>query len=439
MRRDDDTRTLQLDAEAPSPTSVPGLLHVYAEGRDAPVSAWSTRKGVTFGRAADVTLDDESLSRRHFEVRAEAKGFHVRDLGSRNGTRVAGRTLRGDEALVPAGTVVRAGLQVFVTAGDVQPFVARSRHVVAPELGGPGMDAVRRAVVEAASSALPALVLGETGAGKERTARAIHTLSRRKGPLVTLNCGALPSNLVESELFGHQRGAFSGSDAARTGLFRAAEHGTLFLDELGELPLPAQAALLRVLDSGEVRPVGSDKALTVDVRVVGATNRDLDALAATGAFRPDLLHRMSGVRVRVPGLRAHREDIVGICRDLLDSTGVSLSASSVEELLRRDWPGNVRELRLTVLAAVQRATRDARSILVAADLGDAPASEPPRAGAQAEPDADLVLRARIETALQIHGGNVTHAAKDLGMGRSTIYEHITRMRIDPTSFRSRRG
>jgi transcriptional regulator with GAF, ATPase, and Fis domain len=242
-----------------------------------------------------------------------------------------------------------------------------------------------------------------------------------------VNCAALPGELVESELFGHAKGAFSSSAGARKGLFRTADGGTLFLDEIGDLPLPAQAKLLRVLETGEVRAVGEDRPTKVDVRVIAATNRDLDRMIIGGTFRADLFHRVATGRITLPPLRERIEDVPELARAFAGDETV-FTTRAMEHLMLHGWPGNVRELKNVVSQA--RARVDARDS-VRIDAEDLLIG-----GRTAQPDAGPATEEqRIRAALAEHGGNVSHAAKALGMRRAGLYEAFKLYGIDPGAFR----
>jgi transcriptional regulator with GAF, ATPase, and Fis domain len=298
-------------------------------------------------------------------------------------------------------------------------------------VGGPGLADVRRRIATVSGSTAPVLIEGETGSGKEIVASAIHGMSGRSGEMTAVNCAAIASELVESELFGHARGSFSGSQGARAGLFRAADRGTLLLDEIGELEPAVQAKLLRVLETGEIRGVGEDRGVRVDVRVVAATHRNLSALVAAGAFRADLFHRIAALRIRVPPLSEHVEDIPRLAARFLEDQGVSLTAPALESLMQQAWPGNVRELRNAVIAAATTVRYDRRDAIAPADLPD-PSSD---AAQVADDEADV--RARIIATLESCEGNVGRAATELGTSRSVLYETLRRLRIDPRAYRGR--
>ena len=315
---------------------------------------------VTVGsdRACALALGDTGVSRQHLRVRAEPGGqFLVEDLGSTNGTLYEGARLSALQ--VPAGATLRIGrttLRIQPEPHELQIEPSRAHRF--GELVGASL--VMRevfAVLElAAASDVTVLLEGETGTGKELAARAIHEASaRRRGPFVAVDCGALPANLVESELLGHVRGAFTGALQARRGAFARADGGTLFLDELDALPLDLQPRLLRALETRSVRPVGGDSEQAIDVRVVAAAQRDLAAAVAGGALRPDLYYRLSVVRVALPPLRARREDIAPIVRSLLQLRGLpvaDIEGPALARLAAQPWPGNVRELRNAVDRAI---------------------------------------------------------------------------------------
>ncbi len=260
---------------------------------------------IVLGRSkeCDIVVEHDSVSRQHLELCVRDE-LVLKDLGSRNGTCVGGRALKGgEEILAPLGSLIEMG---SVTVVVQQGRVTSTPSDVSPP------SSVTDLVAAVAPSTISVIVRGETGAGKEMIAEAIHTESSRKsGPLLKLNCAALPESLLESELFGYERGAFSGAQQAKPGLLEAADTGTLFLDEVGDLPLPTQAKVLRVLESGEVLRLGSLKARKVDVRFVAATHRDLERMVEEGAFREDLYFRLSGICIEVPPLRERKREDPG--------------------------------------------------------------------------------------------------------------------------------
>jgi DNA-binding NtrC family response regulator len=259
------------------------------------------------------------------------------------------------------------------------------------------------------------LLLGETGTGKELAARALHAASRRPGPLVAENCAALPLGLVESELFGSSRGAFTGAERDREGLLRAAHRGTLFLDEVGDMPASVQAKLLRVLQEGEVRPLGNARAFHVDLRVVSATSRDI----AEAGLRDDLLYRLAAVTVRIPALRERRGDLPLLARHFLSEVLGSerrFTREALQALGRYDWPGNVRQLRFEVERAAALATGPRIGVQALSEDVLAPAAE--------EEESIGAERRMIEAALRAAGGRKARAAAAIGWTRQKLYRRM---------------
>jgi two-component system response regulator FlrC len=381
-----------------------------------------------------IELSGNDVSRRHAALRRDgAGGIVIADLGSRNGVRINGR-LVASSPLAP-GDVVRLGGWVAVVtahAGEVGE--------IAPGVWGGGALASTLAPLQrAATSDLPIVLEGETGTGKEMAARALHGWSGRTGPLVAVNCAALPEGLAESELFGHRRGAFTGADRASPGFFRSAEGGTLLLDEVADLPLPLQAKLLRVLEQREVQPLGETRPVPINVRVVVAAQHSLMDSARGGRFRPDLLARLDGLTVRLPPLRERREDVVPLFTRLLADVGQgrapAFDTEVAERLSLHDWPFNVRELVLLVRRLVTlhggESTLSAQQL--PARIGEAAASNDAAAGRAATPAgagaASATAAARGEPvelpaligALRTAGGNVARAAAMLGISRQRAY------------------
>jgi two-component system, NtrC family, response regulator GlrR len=290
------------------------------------------------------------------------------------------------------------------------------------------------------------LILGETGTGKEVYARAIHyTSARAAQPWVAVNCGAVPTELLESELFGHVRGAFTHAHAARAGLVREAEGGTLFLDEIDSMPLAAQSKLLRFLQEMEYRPVGGDKMYRADVRIIAASNQDLPALAERGAFRRDLFFRLGVLTVTLPPLRERREDIHELARYFIEHFGrrsgrprLGLSPQALKQLLAYDWPGNVRELRHAIERAVLMGTN---SVLQPEDLQLTAHSAMPASADESLCVAKARMIAAFETdyiqrLLATCNGNITRAAQAAGKNRRAFFELMRKYGIDPVRFRS---
>jgi len=410
---------------------VPGVVVMF-QREPCPLAAHRVDRALRFGRSedADVTLVDAGVSRLHVLIEPASGGVFVTDLGSRNGTFVNHATVVANKTLAPFGAIVRAGNTLMRVMEDVLPFEASAKNPYPPLIGGASLAGVRAGIALAAVSSAPALIQGETGTGKEVIAKAIHDASGRGGRYVTVNCAALAPELVESELFGHVRGSFSGASGSRPGLFRSAHKGTLLLDEVGELPLPIQAKLLRVVESGEVRGIGEDEPALVDVRIVAATNRDLDVMVSSGAFRRDLLHRIAATRIRPPPLRDRLEDLPLLLASFLAEEKMTANVSAVEALLTQPWPGNVRELRNVARACAASARRAGRDEISDEDF----ATVVPAAASHAEADT---LKSRMVAALSACEGNVTRAAQDLGMARSGFYEALKRFGLEPASFRRR--
>jgi two-component system response regulator AtoC len=442
------------------------------------------RGEVTLGRAKenDISIDDDSVSRRHAVLHVGPR-LSIEDRGSANGTAV--RTPSEASNTGDTKSLVRQPGQTFeVHIGDsillgstllMVRRVAAERRVAAPSEGpSEGSDVVvideaMRALYEqadrAARTAFSVLVLGETGVGKEVLARAIHGRSARaRQPFLPLNCAALPESLLESELFGHEKGAFTGAVAQKRGLFEAADGGTVFLDEVGELPMNIQVKLLRVLEDRQVLPVGGRSSRPVDVRFVSATNRDLDAEAERGTFRRDLFYRLNSLTLTIPPLRRRPAEIEPLARAFLASAchqidrprPLALSREAVLVLERYGWPGNVRELRNAVEHAVVFCTGDTllpEHLPERVRAGDRAAPPAPRPAPPGGSGAELTLpgeppsgprvqtrgeepgeesaedlqrkvreheRRRILAALEQCAGNQTEAAKLLGISRRTL-------------------
>jgi DNA-binding NtrC family response regulator len=388
---------------------------------------------------ADLVLHDPAVSRRHIVFARVLGRVVVKDVGSRNGTFIGGT--RVVEAEVPVGAVLVLGNSAI----SVQPRwyhreVAPSTSRRFGELRGESV-AMRElfAVLERVSATdATVLALGETGTGKEVVARSIHAASpRAAAPFVVFDCGAVPRDLAESELFGHKKGAFSGAVADRQGAFQRAHGGTVFLDEIGELPLELQPRLLRVLETGEIRSVGDDMVRKIDVRVVAATNRELTVEARQGRFRQDLLYRLQVVQVRVAPLRERPEDIAGLVAHFLDGKiadcPAGITGPNLSKLMAYSWPGNARELRNALARAVALAPRSTRfADLVfnfgAADHGNVEQGLP--TGLSYKLAKQQVLenfdRAYLEALMEKHGGNLTQAAAAAGISRKHIYELLKR-------------
>jgi transcriptional regulator with AAA-type ATPase domain len=364
----------------------------------------------------DLVLADPAVSAHHCRLERHRHGVLVRDLGSLNGTFVHGA--RVELACVGSGARLRVG----------QTDVTLSERSTEAQTGGSGMIAESPAMLDVLAEVQrlarlpwPVLLLGESGTGKEGLARALHDNGPRHGkPFVALNAGGLARDLVESELFGHERGAFTGANASHRGVFEQADGGTLFLDEVGELPLELQARLLRVLEVGELRRVGGEHRVRVDVRLVCATHRDLRAMAAAGEFRQDLYFRIARLVVEVPALRFRPDDVRALAahflRQMADDVGTrELSPEALARLAAYPWPGNARELR-NILSAALAASAGTRIEAVDVDRALARFGA---AGAGAGPSRDA-----LQQTVDHCGGNLAAAARVLGLPRSTLRDRL---------------
>ncbi len=431
-----------------------GLSLLVVEGRDAgrsvPLPPDGRRVRAGTARSSELPLHDDEVSPAHVELSCEPAGIRVRDLGSKTGTFVG--AVRLVEAVVPPATRVRVGRTVLsagapAALSDLRARLASEGLVYESEVMAEVAETLRRL----APFTMSVLIEGETGTGKEVAARAVHTLSmRNNGPFVFVDCGALPPNLVEAELFGHERGAFTGAEGQRPGAFEQAHGGTLFLDEIGELPRESQAALLGVLQRKRLRRVGGTREIAVDVRVVAATNRDLEEEIAAGAFRSDLFYRLATARLTLPPLRERPRDLEVLVAHFLgeicgDGGAPQLGETELRELRAHAWPGNVRELRAVVERAVATGVITTASRRRSAEPRLASAQEPPSArstpgipdlagaGAKSGPeDTYRDARARaladferdyLQELISACGGNASEAARVARMDRP----HLLRM------------
>jgi DNA-binding NtrC family response regulator len=364
------------------------------------------------GHDAGLQVPDPAVSERHCLLKVQPGGLTVEDLGSQGGVflgpaRVAQATL----VSVGASFVIGTTTMTIKPGADEEP----SGTAVLPGMVG-GSSAMRRVAHEVrrhAATRAPVLLQGESGTGKDLVAQALHTLSRRPGAYVPLNAGAMPEPLADAELFGHRRGAFTGAVANRCGAFELAHQGTLFLDEIAEVPASVQVRLLRVVEDGQVRALGSSKPVNVDTRIVSASWAPLADRVADGCFRADLYHRLSTAVVRLPPLRQRKSDIPGLCEVLLRRMGSDvgdkrLAPGALARLVTHSWPGNVRELNSVLYRA--------------ALLTDEATIEPQHIELAFPPDGKgrKLTRADAPRLLEQHRGNVSAAARACGVARSTF-------------------
>jgi transcriptional regulator with PAS, ATPase and Fis domain len=426
------TRLVERPAVVALPSAELRVIDGPDRGLSAEVGASTLRVGTSAG--CQLRLRDPTVSRLHCEVRARGDELRLRDTGSTNGTFVDG--VRVYDATISSGSTISVGGSVLrVELADEPLRVQVSDRTSLGELIGTSV-AMRRVytlIERAADSTATVLIEGETGTGKELVARAIHSESTRAaGPFVAVDCGAIAEGLIESELFGHVRGAFSGAVQTRAGLFEEAAGGTLFLDEIGELPLALQPKLLRVLERREVRRVGSNQSAPIDVRVVAATNRTLAESVNDGTFREDLYYRLSVLEIALPPLRARREDIAVLARHFyLHLAGSAMPDALLVPLMSRGWPGNVRELRNFIERTVAMGTAGAAAppLPVTSEALEAavPTHLPLREARSVWSEQFELLYARA--ILKKAGGNVTRAAQLAGINRRTLQRLLARVGI----------
>lgn len=456
-----------------SPASSPGLVLLYAPNFEQFRAAYILdRPEAVLGRDPSnaVFVADQAASRQHARIARRALGergveWVLTDLSSRNGTIANGRLVT--EHTLEDGDEIRVGDAIFkFVANGAERFSAyridgvvdgtRRAQLLHELVGGAQMDALAADLERIAPTELSCMILGETGTGKEVAARGIHRASGRKGSFQAINCAAIPQNLLESELFGYRRGAFSGADRDKPGLIKLADGGTLFLDEIGDMPLEAQAKLLRVLQAREVFPLGATSAERVDLRVVCATHRDLLSFVKSERFRGDLFARLNDHTVRLPPLRDRKEDIFLLAKSFAARFGqpsLPFAFSAMVALLHYDWPFNVRELESCVKRGIALAGRSALDVPQLPEpitenmktYGDrrrveAPSILPPehapatnavaaRAGGGAPSEEEL--RALLER----HAGNIAAVGRELGKERMQIHRWLKRFAIDLEKYR----
>lgn len=399
-------------------------------------------KEVTIGSQGNnhCVLNDPTVSRHHAAIEETREGYVLRDLGSTNGTSLSGILIK--EAYLEYGSIIGLGnTQLQFVPLEERVEIPPSQEPYFGDVFGGSVEMKRifTMLKKISPTDITLTIEGETGTGKELVARAIHFRSQRaKGPFVVIDCGSISKSLIESELFGHEKGAFTGATQARRGAFEMANGGTIFIDEIGELGLEMQPKLLRVLEQREVRRVGGNEVSKVDVRVIAATNRDLVSEVQRDRFREDLFYRISVVRIHLPPLREKGEDIPFLAqqfaREFSEQYGgggdVAVSAEALEILKHYHWPGNVRELRNVITRAMA--------------MGNGKALQPrdfimplPSEGRQRVPSLDSLIgktleeieKAAIMKTLKAQGGNKSVAARVLGIAYSTLYEKIKKYEL----------
>ena len=402
------------------------------------------------GESCDRVVKDARVSRNHCCLHVGGNVL-LEDLGSTTGTRLMGRQLRpGEKLLLRRGDVFEIGDTSVMCQADA-PASSLAQQSGPASSGSSGteactaMDRLREMLDRIARSRISVLIAGETGVGKGVLAVELHRRSTRAGPFVALNCAEFQETLLESELFGHERGAFTGASTTKAGLIETAEGGTLFLDEIGEMSLATQAKLLRVLEERSVRRVGSLQARSVDVRVLAASNRDLATESEQGAFRRDLYFRLNGISVLIPPLRERLDELEPLARKLLAEASEAhgrpvppeLPPDALEVLRRHAWPGNIRELRNVLERAVVLCPGDVvtgehiatslpelRPKVVSLTAHARPVPGEPAGPAASTNDRAVEEKRRIEDALDRCGGNQSRAAKLLGISRATLVNRL---------------
>ncbi len=447
------------DARARRATPRPSVHLVRVLGYERPASPGSRHAldgltEVTIGRgdddamtrsgsALELRVADPRMSGSHARVIGSGGSWAIEDLGSRNGTFVDGAKVTRAE--LSDGMLVELGSTAFVVrvmiAGGAADVTADALPQLVPGIRtfSPSFERELGNLARLAPTPHSIVIHGETGTGKEVIARAIHHASKRPGPFVAVNCGALPANLVESELFGHRKGAFSGAIDDHPGLVRSADRGTLLLDEIGDLPLGTQAALLRVLQEREVMPVGATRPVAVDIRVLAASHRDLETEVHAGRFREDLWSRLAGYTAEVPALRERREDLGLLIGALLARAGMTkirLTAEAGLALLQYDWPRNVRELEQVLGSSTALAADGVVELSHLPRMLQTPVQAPPSRPSREQLSAtDLARHDELRAALRKHAGNIAAVGREMGVARMQVHRWLERFGIDIEEYR----
>lgn len=405
----------------------------------------ASSRAVARMRTLDLRLPSTAISRSHAHLVFNGGGWHLEDAGSRNGCFLNGQ--RVQHAPLNDGDLIEIGPAFlrYRSALPVSPLSATHFDSLSysPKAPGfltllPSLADSQRELARIANTPISVLLLGETGTGKEVLASSIHTLSGRSGPFVAINCGALTSTLLESQLFGHAKGAFTGAIRDEPGYILSANGGTLFLDEVGDLSLQAQAALLRVLQEQKVVPIGETRPKPVDIRIIAATHKPLEQRCATGEFRSDLLARLSGYVHTLSPLRERPEDMGLLIRDILcrsvpsKGKGMRLSTEVCRKLLAHNWPLNIRELEHTLMVAAALAEDDTVELSHLHDSLARTQAPAPKAGRRNPSD----IREDLQSLLNRHHGNISEVARTLGKTRTQIHRWMKKFGINPEEYRS---
>jgi len=410
------TQRIETDSQVPQKAYLIPLNHAQAQ----PIEIGEF---LTLGRenTNQVEVTDPFVSSRHARIERKASGYLLRDLRSRNGTYLNGNQV--SEAILNPGDKIRLGEREYLFQEELpshsQNPLLRSKNLTwAQQL---------ESLPVFARTTLPVLLTGSSGTGKEVVAKLIHECSvRSAGPFVSVNCSALSESLVESELFGHVKGSFTGATHDRKGAFESARGGTLFLDEIGDLPLALQPKLLRALENREIRPVGSDRTIATDVRIVAATHKDLNNKIRTGEFRSDLFFRLHVIKMKIPDLKDRMEDFDDILLSFGREMKVAFSFDAIQELKKHNWPGNIRELKNTVAraSALFPGVRIQPQYLFQL-LDSIPEDSGDKLNVVKEFERDL-----IRQRLVANNGNQRKTAIDLKMPKSTLHDRIKTYNID---------
>ncbi len=454
--------------------ALPGLVLLYAPNFEQFYSSYVfTVAQLVIGRDTtnSICVPEQAVSRQHARITFDGRRWILSDLGSRNGTMLDGQFVQGDVELQHLHEIrigdaifkfVESGAERYVPYRIDGAMAAERRGRTLTELvGGCQMDAIAADIERIAPTELSCVILGETGTGKEVAARGVHRGSGRRGSFQAINCAAIPHNLLESELFGYRRGAFSGADRDKPGLLKLADGGTVFLDEIGDMPLEAQAKLLRVLQAREVFPLGATTAERVNIRVVCATHRDLNQFVREGRFRGDLFARLNEHVVRLPPLRERKEDIYLLARSFAARYGrpsLTFTFSFMVALLHYDWPFNVRELESCLKRAVALIGADEKvagpldTLQLPDQISEAmksygersirpPAVSVPPPPAAFEPSSAASSKrpppteAELRALLHRHRGNVAAVGRELGKERMQVHRWLKKYAISLEDYR----